>query len=362
MYTIRRIASFLAFVLFILGVSCSRKPDDKSSATWQAPKDKIQTISVEAMRVTKGLLIKEIRSAGLAEGIREVWILSETEGIIQDLHFRLGDIVQEGDTLLSIERGLAEQNRNLAKGQYQTALLEYQAAEQSKTKGGISNLQFSQVTDRLLAAKTALFSAEDNYENTIIKAPFTGAIASRNGELVVGNYLSRGVRVARIVDYSAFRTEVSVGEGEIFLVQKGSPVKVTGNDGLVRSGRVSAVSAGIDNASGSFIVEVEWEPLENDRLKSGMTVHVSIKASGGKEHIIAPSSSIRIRNGEQFVFVDTNKTAESRKIETGNRLGERVEVLSGLDLGDVVIISGIASLTPNAPVQSTVIGNNGEIR
>lgn len=348
--------STLALVL----ASCLPKADGETSATWQTSEEETRTIAVEGFAVNTGFLVEEIRSAGVAEGIREAWVISETEGLIQERHFRLGDLVRAGETLLSIDNELAAQNRDLAEGQYETMRLEYLAAEQSKKNGSISALQFSQTADRLLAAKAALSTAIDAYENTYIKAPFAGIVASQSNGLGAGNYLTRGVRVARIVDYSAYRVEVSVGEGEVLQVQEGADVEVTGNDGLTRNGRVNAVSGGSDGSTGSFTVIVEWPPLANDRLKSGMSVDVAIQVGGGIEHIIAPASAIRVRGGEHFVFVDSNGQAESRRIDTGSRLGEWVEVFSGLDAGEVVITSGLASLTPGVPISTTVVGGDGE--
>ncbi|RLW68217.1 MAG: hypothetical protein B6D68_04145, partial [spirochete symbiont of Stewartia floridana] len=324
-------------VLALSMTACLRKPDSKAGATPKAVTQEPRNIAVEGVVVDRGFLMDEIRSAGVVEGIREAWIICETEGLIQELHFRLGSNVREGEVLLIIENTLAAQNQESAEGQYQTALLEYEAAKRSKDNGSISDLQFSQTYGRFLSAKTVLSTAKDAYENTFIKAPFAGAIASKGRELGVGNYVARGARVARVVDYSAYQAEVSVGEGQILLVRENAKVKITGNDGLPRTGWVSAVSAGSDDSTGSFTVIVNWRPLKNDRLKSGMSVDVVIEPMGEIDHIIAPATAILIRGGEKFVYVDVDGTAELRRIDTGNQLGERIEVFSGLESGDILI-------------------------
>ncbi|OQX29591.1 MAG: hypothetical protein B0D92_02840 [Spirochaeta sp. LUC14_002_19_P3] len=324
----------------------------------KAAEEGARTVAVEGVLVKKGFLVEEVRSAGVAEGIQEAWIISETEGLIRELRFQLGDAVKAGAVLLTVDNELAARNRELAEGQYQTALLEFQAAKNSKESGSISALQFSQTSDRLLAAKASLAAAADAYNNTYIKAPFSGAIAYRSRDLGPGNYLSRGVRIARVVDYSAFRAEFSVGEGQILLVREGAAVAITAGDGLVRSGRVSAVSAGSDGSTGGFTVLAEWRPLANDPLKSGMSVDAAIRVEGEAKHIIAPASAMRIREGEKYFFVDKDGKAEPRRVTTGSRLGERIEVISGLEEGDVVAASGIASLTPGTPIAVSIIKHN----
>ena len=347
---------FSAVVLF----SCSRSGEGETGAADRSDPGEMRAVAVEGTKVTRGSLVNEIRSAGIVEGIREAWIVSQAEGPIRDVDFNLGEQVRRDQVLITLDGDLAARNRELAEGRYRTALLEFQAAERTKGSGSVSALQYSQVSDRLLAAEASWAAAVDAYENTMIKAPFDGAVAARGAGLSVGSYMARGVRVARIVDNSAFQTEISVGEGQILLIQEGAAARIIGNDGVVRTGRVSAVSAGSDGSTGSFTVVVEWIPVEGDRLKSGMSVDVSIDAANDDEKIIVPASAIRIRSGVEFVFVDNAGSTQSRQIKTGNRLGERVEVLEGLQEGLIVITSGLASLAPGIPVRTTLVNVNGE--
>jgi len=351
-----------AAALAVLTVSCSRDSDGESGASYDPSADPDRLIAVEAMTATRSALVDEVRGAGIAEGVREAWVVSETEGVILEVDFALGDRVDSGQVLLRVDDSLALRNLELARQQYETASLEHEAAGRSRENGSMSALQYSQITDRLLAAEAARASALDAYENTRLTAPFAGAVAARDRNLGVGNYLNRGLRAVRIVDDSAFRTEISVGEGQVFLIREGAEARIVGGDGVVRSGRVAAVSAGSDEGTGSFAVVLEWIPEPDDPLRSGMSVNVSIEAAGDREEIIVPASAIRRRDGRDYVFVASEDKAENRAVTVGSRLGERVEVLEGLREGETLIISGLASLTPGIPVSVTVVGDSGEVR
>ncbi len=356
--TRRNILLYIGVLTFLLA-SCSKSADENSGASYN-PDDKIQSIAVEAMTVTKNLLVNEIRGAGIAEGIKEAWVVSETEGLIRDVRFSLGDRVFKDDVLVTVDNNLAARNRDLASQQYETAFLEFQAAERSRDSGSISQLQYSQITDRLLASDAARAAALDNYENTVMRAPFAGAVASKDRDVGIGNYLSRGIRVARIVDDSAFRTEISVGEGQILLINEGTTAEITGNDGIRRLGKVAAVSAGSDGSTGSYTVVIEWTPEKGDLLRSGMSVEVSIKVDGKQNRVIIPDSAIRVRGGINFVFIEKDGFAESREVSLGNRLGDRVEILDGLEEGDLILTSGRASITPGIQVKITLVGESGD--
>lgn len=354
-----RLITAVFVVSAVLLVSCSRGTDENSGASYQ-PEEEISSVAVEAMTVTRSLLTNEIRGAGIAEGIREAWVVSETEGLIREVRFALGDRVADGQLLVKVDDDLAVRNRDLAVGQYETAVIEFQGAERSRESGSISQLQYSQISDRLLAADSARAAALDHYENTFLNAPFAGAIASRDRSVGVGNYLARGIRVARIVDDSEFKAEISVGEGQVLLIDEGRSATVVGNDGISRSGRVAAVSAGSDGSTGSYTVVIEWVPEEGDRLKSGMSVDITVDINGEDAQIIIPASAIRLRNGRESVFVEKDGTAEEKEIVTGSRLGDRVEVNAGLEEGQILLTSGMASLTPGIPVTVTLVGESGD--
>lgn len=349
----------ISMVLTVLLGSCSRGSDATSGASW-APEAEPLQMAVQGMTVTRSLLVNEIRGAGITEGIRESWVISETEGVIQDLWFSLGERVGEGQELVRVDDDLAARNRDLANQQYETALLEFQASERSRESGSISQLQYSQITDRLLAADASRAAALDSFDNTVMKAPFSGAVASMDRNLGIGNFLARGTRVARIIDDSAFRTEISVGEGQVLLIDEGAEALITGNDGVKRYGKISAVSAGSEVSTGSYTVVVEWVPEDGDRLRSGMSVEVSIAVDREEAQVIIPASAIRVRGGLNYVFVDNDGYAEFRELTLGSRLGDRVEVYQGLEVGQVILTSGMASLTPGIEVDVTIVAESGD--
>ena len=121
--------SIALLVVLLVLVSCGRGADETSGASYQPPEDEQRTIASEAMTITRSLLVPEIRGAGIAEGIREAWVVSEAEGLVRDVRFNLGDRVDEGQILAILDSDLARRNRDLAEQQYATANLEFQAAD-----------------------------------------------------------------------------------------------------------------------------------------------------------------------------------------------------------------------------------------
>ena len=350
----------LTVFLVILASCGGERTDGWSGATVDPGYADEAPVAVEALEVSSGSLVAEVRGAGFARGTREAWVVAEAEGLVRRVAFDLGDRVSEGDLLLEVDSSLAARDRDLAEQRYRTAELEFEAAERSAANGSMSALQFSRTKDALLAAEAGWAAARDAYDNAFLKAPFDGVVALRDQDLGIGSYLGRGTRVVRIVDDSAFRVEFGVGEGQVLLVDQGAEARIAGKDGTVRLGRVAAVSAGSDEGTGSYVVVVEWIPEPGDKLRSGMSVDVSVDAVNGAPTVLVPATALRIRQGRKYVYVASEGVAAVREVETGARIGERTEVLRGLEDGETLIVSGLASLTPGRPVEATVIGKSGD--
>ncbi len=355
---VRKLFVLLLLTVLLLGVWTGCGRDNSADAGGAASKE-VLPIAVEALEVSSGFLVPEIRSSGVVEGIKDAWVVSEVSGLVEQVNYSLGDRVPAGFMLLAVDSSLARKNRDLAKQRYLTAKLEYSAAEKAKNSGSMSLLDFSRTTDRLLAAEAAWTGAEKAYANCFLKAPFAGVVALRDKNIGIGTLLNPGVRVARIVDDSSFQTEIGVGEGQVLLVREGDNARITSRDGEVYEGSVRAVSAGSEGKTGSYTVVVAWEADPERILRPGMTVDVAVDVTGEEERVILPSSVIRMRGDRHYVFVEKDGWAASREIFIGSSLGGRVEVLKGLQNGEIVISSGLASLSEGARVKVTPMGQTG---
>jgi membrane fusion protein (multidrug efflux system) len=216
----------------------------------------------------------------------------------------------------------------------------------------------SQAQDGLFLAENAFVNADEAYKDTFLRAPFAGAVAVKDASLGVGDYLARGVRVARIINDSAFTMQLSVGERHVGLLRPGLPAVVETSAGRME-GMVQAVAAGSNEATGSFGVIVTWPNPGDGSLKAGMSARVTIDTSDAEETIVIPASSVLYRGGAPVVFVEEDGKSVPRPVTLGERLGDRQQVLSGLTPGEILIISGLASLAPDYPVTATLVGDSG---
>ncbi len=354
--------SFAALVLLSipLVLAACGKPDGVAGATAWDGRQAPQAVAVESLVVARGSLADEIRASGTVAGVREAFVVSETQGIVKSVSFGLGDRVAEGQELLRVDDSIAALNLDRAKEQYEAARLELEATEKLAASGRASPADLTRARGNSSGAKAQYETSLKAFNDARLRAPISGVVASKEEVATVGATLAPNLRVARIIDTSSFRITVGVGEREVGLIEPGAAVKVYVPAALGEAfveGSVAAVAAGADPATGSFPVVVSFRNGFSGRVKSGMAASVSIAARKAEPAVVIPSAALVRRGSEYAVFVDAGGTAEIRPVTLGRRSGVKVEVLSGLAEGEKLIISALTQLRPGVPVTAAERGD-----
>jgi len=201
-------------------------------------------------------------------------------------------------------------------------------------------------------AQAALDIAKIQLEETVVEAPFDGVIA----EL----FVSQGSRVSpqnNVVELlsDALEIKVEVQESRISQVTKGQAVsmRTTAYPGQDFPGVVSNISPKANADTRTF--EVTVTPTDGeDLLRSGMFADVAILAQENSNTVLVPRSAVIQDTDPPTVFVvgDDNR-AEERKVNTGLFDNDRVEILSGLKPGEIVVTAGQGSLTDGTKLDVT---------
>ncbi len=355
----------------VLLLACgSGDSDGWSGATgdWaqeRAAEQRETRVAVEALEVTRGTVIRSIEASGTVRGETEVTVISEAQGRIEDAPFELGRYVEAGDVLLRVDDTIARLSVEEARGVYENARLDVDATQRRFDSGSASQAELTRARSSANGARARLEAANKTLRDQTVRAPVSGYVAFRAQGIGPGNFLEGGTPVARIVNLDHLRVEVSVGEREIRYVDTGSSVDVIvsacGPDPYRAT--VHAISAGADERTGSYPVIVRWEN-SCERIRSGMSARVRIAPPEDAAGLIAPGAAIRRDDDGSYVFVVTGDprrgNVEKRSVVPGERLGDRVLILQGIAEGDLVLTSGLSTLSPGQPVEATVLGQTGD--
>lgn len=360
----RRIALALGGVLLFLVVgACGAGSDGSTAATWDREAADPAVLAVQALEVTQGSFVDQISISGLISGASEADVVSETSGVIRGVAFDLGQEVERGDVLLRLDDTIERLAMEEARSQAETANLELAAAERLFESGNASQADVARARSAAAGAESRYQRALKTYQDQTIRAPISGAVATRDPGATPGNFLNRGIVVARIVDIERFQLAGAVGEREVRYLRPGLPaeIEIDACPGAAPEARVTAVAAGSDPRTGSFPVIVEWENTCSEPVRSGMTARAIIQPAGAESVMVIPTGAILRRGDESVVFVADDGKALQRSVRIGRRVGGKAEVLSGLALGDLIITSGLGALEDETSVEVTVTGATGDL-
>jgi membrane fusion protein, heavy metal efflux system len=174
-----------------------------------------------------------------------------------------------------------------------------------------------------------------------IRAPLAGTVVEKN--ITPGQLLEAGTTQAfTIADLSTVWVMANVFEGDVAAVQKGDPATITTSASADSfPGRVDYIAALVDPASKATAVRI-LVPNRGHMLKRDMLVQVRIRSSKKRAGILVPVSAV-LRDDENlpYVYLQDSKGAYTRhRIELGDRIGDRYQVLSGLESGQKLVTEG----------------------
>jgi hypothetical protein len=109
-------------------------------------------------------------------------------------------------------------------------------------------------------------------------------------------------------------------------------------------GRVNAISAGSDPATGSYPVEILWNNIEGLKIKSGMSVFITIPTKERDSVILIPALSIVEIEKKEAVFLSVNNKASIRFLSPGRSIKNHLEIIDGLKVGEILLTTGMTSL------------------
>jgi RND family efflux transporter MFP subunit len=189
----------------------------------------------------------------------------------------------------------------------------------------------------LAQRRSELEIARQQLADAVLYAPISGMVRQRSAN--VGQYLVAGAPIVTLVQMNPLRLQTAVPEREARSIRTGQSVHVTveGAPG-VHQGRVARISPSFDEANRTLLVETEVSNAANI-LRPGAFSRAEIVVSSGQQALMVPPSSLATFAGIDRVFTVKDGKASERRVKTGRRTEEGVEILEGISAGDEVVVS-----------------------
>lgn len=328
------------------------------------------TVSVKApgrlkeIKVDLGTLVRQGQLIALVDPQDYQLRLAQTEAVLAQARARLGlapdsslesfnpeqvSIVRQAKAVLDeAETRRTRLSQLLKQGvisqaDYDAADAAYKVAE-SRYQDAIEEVhnRRAQLSQRV----TELAIARQQLADTAIYAPFDGVIQEKRAS--VGEFLGQSAPVATIMRINPLRLRAEVPEREAARARIGQTVRVTvDGDSKSYTGRIMRLSPSISAQNRMLIVEAEIE--NNGGLRPGGFARAEIITEDKSPALAVPRTAIITFAGIEKVLVNDKGKAAEKLISTGRKIGEMVEVISGIKPGDEVIVEP-GNLQPGQPV------------
>lgn len=201
----------------------------------------------------------------------------------------------------------------------------------------------------LEAARATLQQAEIDVFNTTIRAPIPGVVSERHAD--VGEYLSTGAPIVTIVDDTALEVEAAVPTTRVAGLTPGVRVEITLDDGTRHEAVVRALVPLEDSLTRTRTVRFVPEFGETAKdLAGNQSVTVMVPIGEPRTVVTVHKDAVLPSPSGRLVYVVVDGAAQPRPIQIGESVGNRFEVLDGLEAGEVVVVRGNERLRPGQAV------------
>lgn len=272
-------------------------------------------------------------------------IAPQTALRISKIYVEVGDHVKAGQKMALMDVISLEK----ARLQMINDSIEYGRIKELHEIGATSQSDFEAIT---LKYDVTQQTYQNLLDNTIMKSPINGIVTARNYD--VGDMYAMAQPLFVVQDITPVRMTINVSESKFSQIKKGMEVDITteayGDE--VFKGVVDLIHPTINPMTHTFPVEIIFAN-SNEILRPGMFARVTVNY-GDNFRVVIPDKAVmkQVGSGEQYVYVlNADGTVKYTVVELGRRMGDKYEVISGVDDGVTVVTTGQTKLRSGAKVE-----------
>ncbi|HEX8999016.1 MAG TPA: efflux RND transporter periplasmic adaptor subunit [Blastocatellia bacterium] len=344
-----------------------------------------RTQNVQTGVVSTGTVSEKIALTGSLQAKESVDVMPRVQGRILNINVDTGQAVAKGALIAVLEDDEINQQIERAKAaiavadasvaqreaEVQNAKAELDRKRKLVEEGVLSRFELDGLETRYRVTQSQLELAraqrrqsEAEHRELVIRqgqtrvvSPITGIIANR--QLDVGAMAGPSAPIVTIVSVNPMVIQARASEQEVSRIRRGASVKVTvdGLPGQQFTGRVMRIAPLLDPQTRNGLIEIEI-PNRNGALKGEMFARAELDLGSQRETTLLPRDALVYRGDQPGVYTIESDTARFREVETGLTQQDKVEVLNGLKLGEVVVTRGSNLLKDGDKVKIIGGGSN----
>lgn len=310
---------------------------------------------VTAIRVARTQWAQRIEAVGDLKAIQDVAIASEVAGKVVEIHFKSGAAVKAGDVLVRLDTSEDRAQLESLTAELRLAQLEDQRVQKLRGSAAFSQSLLDRTQSQMASLKAQVDRQAVLLQRKILRAPFDGMLGIR--QVSQGSIVAPGDPIVQLQSLAPIYVDFTVPERHRGALVSGQPLEVTvaAWPDQVFTGELIVVSPDVDVRSRTLQLRGELDNADL-RLQPGMFATVHLILSGAEPVLTLPRTAISFfAYGESVFSIDeagAALTVARQPVKVGRIRNERVEILSGLSAGQLVVHTGHMKLRDG---QSVVI-------
>lgn len=336
----KRYGHLLLLAFFLLFFGCSGEPETSGNRP-DLPVAKVRVITVSTTSFSRPIEI-----SGTVEAVQSAVIAPKVSGVIEQMPVTLGSQVEKGELLVKISASEISAKVAQAEAYLAQAQRNYERETRLLAKGAAAPEAVKTLEEQYRIAQAGLGEAKAMQGYTVITAPFAGQITRKTAK--VGDMAMMGMALLVLENNEQLQVVASVPEAMAQQIKVGDslPLMIPAAAFTTR-GVVAEMARAADSASRTFLLKIGI--TDTDRVRVGQYARVGIPGDDSPGLMVPPGAVTRIGQMER-IFVVEDGRAVLRLIRTGEEHGGRIEILSGLTSGEMVVVEGVEHLQDRQPV------------
>jgi membrane fusion protein (multidrug efflux system) len=298
---------------------------------------------------------QSFRAVGSIEPIQGVLLETETAGIVEAIHFENGQLVERGDILVELDTKVEIAERQAAEALLRLAEVELARAQRLSESGNLPQSDLDRAIAEAQRAEAELENIQALIDRKTIIAPFSGQVGIR--QINLGQFVNSGAPIVALQANERVYVNFTLPQQVLRTIEKGFELAVTSNvyPGETFPGTLTALSPEIDPATRSIALQGTLENPDG-RLRAGLFVRVELILPGRNQVTAIPATAIRYAPYGDSIYKieegeDGGTIARQHFIKIGQRRGDFVSVVEGVEPGEDVVSAGAFKIRNGAPVR-----------
>jgi membrane fusion protein (multidrug efflux system) len=343
------VAGFAVIFLLMRGRGGEAAQEGDPAAAAGGGPQAMPPMPVDVDTARRQSIVDAVRATGRIEAVQAIELRPDEQGRVTQLLFTEGQFVEAGTPLVKVDDAMLKAQTERAKADRDLSAQQLERVRRLRAQNAASPADLERAEAAARSAEAGVALLELQVERTTVRAPFAGAIGQRF--VSVGDYVTTGTRLLTLQTVSPQRAVIEVPERYAVKLRPGQIVEfsVASQAGRTYRARVDFIDPVVQNKSRTILVKAS-APNPGRLLKPGMFIEARLATDTRANAVVVPEDAIQPMRSANVVWAVVDGKASRRVVQLGVRSAGVVEVLSGVQAGETVVVGGLERMGEGMPV------------